>query len=136
MSSVEIDGREPGKQRIDGERLGHGILTGVLQPEERLLKGRDGDTVAPPSGSEGLLELGDLAVDVSVAVHVERADAVDQLAQADDSRRQGPAVSLEAADGGCDGLVDDAAELADDARQEIVDLPLAALGDVMLEFCP
>ena len=45
-------------------------------------------------------------------------------------------MSLEAADGGCDGLVQYAAKLADDAGDEVVDLPPAALGDVALEFSP
>src|SRR6516165_7928920 len=136
VSSVEVDGREPGEEGLNGERLGHRILTGVLQPEKRLLKRGNGDAAAPPSGSEGLLELCNLAVDVAVAVDVERADAVDQVAQTDDRGRQGPAIPLEAADGGRHGLVDDAAELADDAGEEVVDLPHAALGDMALEFCP
>jgi len=45
-------------------------------------------------------------------------------------------VSLEAADGGCDGLVQYAAKLADDAGDEVVDLPPAALGYMALEFFP
>jgi hypothetical protein len=103
---------------------------------ERLLKRRDGDTVAPPVGFEGLLEFGDLAVDVNVAVHVERADAVDQVAQARHGGRQGPAVPLEAADGRRDGFIDDAAELGDDAAEEVIDLPPAPLGEMPLEFRP
>ncbi len=133
---VEVDGREPGREGLNGERLGHDILTGVPQPEERQLEREDDDAAVPPSGSEGLLELSDLAVDVVVAVHIERADAVDQMAETYDRGRQGAAVSLEAADAGRDGLVHDAAELANDAGEEVVDLPPAALGHMALEFSP
>jgi hypothetical protein len=45
-------------------------------------------------------------------------------------------VPLEAADSGRDGLVHDAAKLADNAGEEVVDLPPASLGDMVLEFCP